>query len=299
MSSSAESTPKVDVLIATLNEASHIAETVENSRQLGNVFVLDSGSTDGTQELARQAGATVTEHAFMNYAAQKNWGLDNLPFTGEWIFILDADERLTPALIDDIRKAVARSDGTVAYFINRMVIFMGQAIRHGGYFPSWNLRLFKRGRARYEERSVHEHMVCAGRTAYLPHYMLHLRRESLSQYIAKHIGYADMESNEWIKRKCGQSTTARTSQLFEESLFIHQWTRRNIWPKTPFRPAVRFMYMYCLRLGFLDGLAGWHLAWLMANYEYMIGLLYAEKLSQLRQSPDSPSAAMAGGTSTR
>src|SRR5262245_50151138 len=101
---------RINVMIATLNEAEHITETVQNAKQLGNVFVLDSGSTDGTHEMARSAGAIVVEHPFVNYSSQKNWGLDNLPFTGDWIFILDADERLTPDLIRNIRQATSRND---------------------------------------------------------------------------------------------------------------------------------------------------------------------------------------------
>src|SRR4051812_21982267 len=97
----------VDIMIPTLNEADHIAETVANARKLGNVYVLDSLSTDGTQQLARDGGATVVEHPFVNYSAQKNWGLDNLPFTAEWIFILDADERITPALRKEIVETIA------------------------------------------------------------------------------------------------------------------------------------------------------------------------------------------------
>src|SRR5258706_4922448 len=190
--------PRIDVMIPTLNEADHIAETVANARALGAVYVLDSFSTDGTQQLARDAGAVVVERAFTNYADQKNWGLDNLPFTGDWIFILDADERITPDLGAKIRDKLARSPRVNGYFINRVVIFMGKPIRHGGLYPSWNLRLFRRGSARYEERTVHEHMACSGPTDYMHAEMLHIRRESLSRYLEKHIRYADLESEEWV-----------------------------------------------------------------------------------------------------
>src|SRR3954470_823204 len=202
------SSAPVDVMIPTLNEREHIAQTVANARRLGPVFVLDSCSTDGTQELAREAGATVVEHRFENYAAQKNWGLDNLPFQGEWIFILDADERITPALRKEVLDTVSASPKANGYYINRLLIFMGRPIRHGGLYPSWNLRLFRRGKARYEERAVHEHMVCEGPTDYLRQEMLHIRTESVSQYLDKHIRYADMESDEWVKWKLGHSSTA-------------------------------------------------------------------------------------------
>jgi glycosyltransferase involved in cell wall biosynthesis len=269
---------RVQILIPTLNEADHITEAVANARQLGDVLVVDSLSTDGTQELARDAGATVIEHRFESYSAQKNWALDHPSLTAEWVFILDADERITPSLREEIRTTIAKSPAADGFFINRVLLFMGRTVRHGGLYPSWNLRLFRRDKARYEQRAVHEHMVCSGPTDYLRHEMLHIRRESLSQYIAKHIRYADMESDEWVKLRLGQSRVAPANKLFRDHLRYRQFLRREVWPLVPARPLWRFLHMYVLRLGFLDGRAGWHLARLMMSYEYMISLMYRDKL---------------------
>ena len=270
---------RIDVIIPTLNEADHMVEVVANAAQIGEVFVLDSRSMDNTQDLARSAGATVVEHEFAGYASQKNWGLDNLPLRGDWVFILDADERLTPALRDELLALARSADSADGYFVNRLMIFMGQAIRHGGLYPSWHLRFFRRGRARYEDRKVHEHMVCDGATDYLSCPMLHVRRETMTQYIAKHIRYADLESEEWVRRRRGDGGGAKPHRLFRSALGHRQWLRRSIWPRLPWRPLWRFVYMYVVRLGFLDGRAGWSLAWLMASYEYMIGLLDKQKRS--------------------
>lgn len=276
------SQPRIDVMIPTFNEASHISETVQNALKVGPVYVLDSLSTDGTQELARAAGATVVEHPFENYSRQKNWGLDNLPFTGDWVFILDADERVTPQLREELFDTASMSDPASGYFVNRVVIFMGRPIWHGGLYPSWNLRFFRRGSCRYEDRSVHEHMICQGRTGYLKRLMLHIRRETISEYLNKHIKYADMESDEWVKSAMGVKSEAHARQLFKDQLRLRQWIRREVWPRTPFKPLIRFFYMYFVRFGFMDGKAGWHLASLMASYEYMISLLYIEKLANAR-----------------
>lgn len=269
--------PRVCVMIPTFNEAEHIAEAVANALPLGTVYVLDSCSTDGTQALARQAGATVVEHAFEGYAKQKNWGLDNLPFDSEWVFILDADERITPGLRDEVRRLIAEDD-VAGYYVNRVLIFMGTAVRHGGLYPSWNLRLFRRGKCRYEDRIVHEHMVCDGPTKHMKNEMLHVRRESLETYIGKHIRYAEMEATQWARQRRGENTAAQADQLFRRGLRVRQWVRRNLWHRLPMRPALRFVFMYIVRLGILDGRAGWHLAWLMANYEYMIGRFYEEQM---------------------
>lgn len=272
----------IEVLIPTLNEAAVIHDTVRNALAVGPVFVLDSCSTDGTQEIAKAAGATVVEHRFEGYAKQKNWGLENLPWQGKWVFILDADERITPKLRTELIAAINSQDPADGYFVNRVVLFMASAIRHGGLYPSWNLRFFKRGRCRYEDRSVHEHMVCDGPTRYLREEMLHIRGESVHEWIRKHIRYADLESDEWVKLRFGQEAGASAEKLFTKTLKYRQYLRREVWPRTPFKPLLRFLYMYFVRLGFLDGAGGRHMALMMAVYEYMIELLYRDKLDRIR-----------------
>lgn len=290
-------TPRVNVLIPTLNEAEHIIDCVANARELGDVFVIDSFSTDGTQAMARSAGATVVEHKFIDYAKQKNWALANIPFTGEWIFILDADERIPSRLRMEVTSRLQRQREYNGFYVNRELLIFGQRVRHGGLYPSWNLRLFRRGKARYEDRSVHEHMMCEGPTEYMRHPMLHIRLETVSQYIAKHIRYAEMESNEWAKTRLGVSREAPTEKLFRHHLRWRQWLRRYVWPRTPARPLLRWAYMYLFRFGFLDGRAGWHLACLMANYEYMITLMYRDKLQMAKEGRPLPwsSQALASG----
>jgi hypothetical protein len=125
-------------------------------------------------------------------------------------------------------------------------------------------------------------MVCDGATDYLPGEMVHIRTESIHRYIAKHIHYADLESNEWVNIKLGRSTTAPSHQLFTRALRYRSWLRRVLWPRMPMRPLWRFLHMYIVRFGFLDGRAGWHLARLMSSYEYMIGLLFEDKMLRAR-----------------
>lgn len=275
--------PKIDVMIPTLNEGDHIVDCIRSARLLGDAYVLDSMSVDATQQLARDEGAVVVEHRFENYSKQKNWGLDNLPFKGDWIFILDADERITPDLRRRIYQMIRKHPKIEGYYINRELLFMGHRVRHGGLFPAWNLRLFKRGRARYEERSVHEHMVCQGPTEYCPGAMLHVRRESMLAFLQKHIRYADMESDEWVANRLGKSKNAPVNSLFRDHLWLRQLIRRKVWPITPWRPFWRLIYMYFVRLGFLDGAGGWQLARLMSTYEYMITLFYRDKLLRSRE----------------
>ena len=125
--------------------------------------------------------------------------------------------------------------------------------------------------------------------------MLHVRRETMTQYLTKHIRYADLESDEWVRQRHGESSGARPRRLFRDVLVCRQWLRRRVWPHLPWRPLWRFVYMYFVRLGVLDGHAGWSLAWLMASYEYMIGLLYFEKAMQRREHAARPKSRSLGG----
>src|SRR5689334_20759889 len=184
----------VDFMIPTFNERQNLPHALASVMGWANrVFILDSGSTDGTQEYARSMGAEVIEHPREGYARQKNWGLDNLPFESPWVFILDADESITPQLRDEIAAICSKPPREVdeaGFYVNRYLVFMGKRIRHCGYFPSWNLRLFKRGAARYEERPVHEHMIVQGREGYLHGLMAHEDHRGLEYYVAKHNRYS-------------------------------------------------------------------------------------------------------------
>jgi glycosyltransferase involved in cell wall biosynthesis len=141
----------VDILILTHNEEVNLPFALQSVAGVARqVFVIDSGSTDNTGAIARAAGATFVVHPWAGYAAQRNWALDHLPLTAPWTMFLDADEAVTPALAAEIRNVTARPPDMVAhtaFFLNRVLVFMGREIRHCGYFPSWNLRLFKRGSA--------------------------------------------------------------------------------------------------------------------------------------------------------
>src|SRR5207248_2018794 len=190
----------VDVLIQTHNEEMNLPFTLASvAGWVRRIFVVDSGSTDRTAEVARSYGATVVEHGWEGYSAQKNWALDNLPWESEWILIVDADEAVSPALREEILSVVSRPVERVkhvGFYINRVLIFMGREIRHSGYFPSWNLRLFRHNFARYEQRDVHEHMITSGSTGYLKNLLIHEDRRGLEHFFAKHNRYSTLEARE-------------------------------------------------------------------------------------------------------
>jgi acetyltransferase-like isoleucine patch superfamily enzyme/glycosyltransferase involved in cell wall biosynthesis len=272
----------VDVLVMTFNERVNLPHALASVMDwAANVFVVDSGSTDGTQDIARDRGAHVVEHAWEGYARQKNWAIDNLPLESPWVFILDADEAITPALRDEIHALCSRPPGEVeqaGFYVNRYLLFMGRRIRHAGYFPSWNLRLFKRGLARYEDRPVHEYMILTGKEGYLKHLMSHEDRRGLEYYIAKHNRYSTLEAQAIFFGRARPGDSLMPS-LFGTPAERRRYVKVRIFSKLPGRWLSRFVWMYVFRLGFLDGLAGLRFCLLIASYEFFTSL----KLKELEQ----------------
>jgi glycosyltransferase involved in cell wall biosynthesis len=243
------------------------------------VWVVDSGSTDRTEEIVRELGCDFVYQPWLGYARQKNWALDNLDLKADWILIVDADE----AVQEDLKTLMAEAAGKefeegdpVAYYINRYFIFLGKRIRHCGYYPSWNIRFFKRGTTRYEERNVHEHMVPKGPKEYMHGHLEHYDRRSLQNYMAKHNKYSTLEAVEiykWIK---GQSTEETEARLFGTPLERRRWIKHYIYPGLPVKWLFRFVFMYFVKLGFLDGLNGFRFSLFITAYELLIDLKLRE-----------------------
>jgi glycosyltransferase involved in cell wall biosynthesis len=270
---------RVSVLVPTLDEELNLPECLQSLTWADEVFVVDSFSHDRTVEIARARGVEVVQHAFESYSRQKNWALDNLPFRNDWVLIVDADERVTPELRCEIERAIdsAECDG---YYLNRRFIFLGSWIRHAGWYPSWNLRLFRRGLGRYDDREVHEHVVLDGRAGYLKSDLLHLDRRGLEAYIARHNRYSSLEASARLKAERGAPDRARLPvSLLASPVQRKRFLRERIWPHVPAKAVALFMYMYVFRRGFLDGRAGLALCVVHAFQEFMVGL----KLAELRR----------------
>ncbi len=261
----------LDVLIQTHNEELNLPHTLASVEGLARrVFVVDSGSTDRTREIALQAGAAFIHKAWEGYARQKNWALDNLPFESEWVLILDADESISPALKEELRNIVSRPATELrptGYYINRLTIFMGREIRHCAYFPAWNLRLFKRGMARYEEREVHEHMIVQGPTEHLKNLLFHEDRRGLEHFIAKHNRYSTLEATEIYRQR---EKWPGLKRFYSDRVARRRWVKYRLAPKLPMPWLLRFFYMYFIRGGFLDRRAGLNLCLLISSYELFI-----------------------------
>lgn len=272
----------IEVIIPVKNEAMNLPHALESVMEWADkVWVVDSESIDDTCEIAKRAGATVVIQKWLGYAKQKNWALEHLDIKSDWVFFLDADEAILPELRDELCAIASKPTQEVsqsAFNINRYFIFLGKRIRHCGYYPSWNVRFFKRGKARYEEREVHEHMVVDGETGSLRGHMEHWDRRGLEEYMAKHNRYSTLEAKEILQQESKQDETI-DAKLFGNAQQRRRWIKRHIYPKLPAKWLFRFLWMYFLRFGILDGITGLRFCLFISAYELLISL----KMVELKQ----------------
>jgi len=252
----------VSVIIAARNEANNLGRCLESLREAGEVYVVDSFSSDATAEIARSHGARVVQfHYSGGWPKKRQWALDNLPLAHEWILFMDADEALTPELADEIAAAI-RNPEMDGYYIGLGMHFLGRALRHSGA-KFYKLCLFRAGKAAFECRledqdtsmcdmEVHEHVMVQGKTAKLKNVLVHRNVDSLSRYIQKHNEYSNWEARVWMDgdngRELAPSLTGSQAQR-------RRWLRKHFF-SLPGSPLMFFLYKYLLCLGFLDGVPG-------------------------------------------
>lgn len=226
----------LSVVLITLNEAANLPRTLASVRGMGEIVVVDSGSTDATVEIAREFGAIVFAEQWKGFGAQKNSAIDRS--TGDWILSLDADEEVSPELRREIETLLGGQPEYAAYSIPRLNHFLGSPLRHGGYWPDRKLRLFRRGAARFEERPVHETMKTAGPVGRLKGHLIHNCYPTMAEYIEHMNRYSTAGAQMLVASGRAGSSWA--------------WLAWN----AAFNPAATFLYNYVVRLGFLDGRAG-------------------------------------------
>jgi len=270
----------VSVLIPTRNEERNIVACIDGVDWADEVVVFDSLSDDTTVEIATGKGATVIQREFDNFADHKNWALENVSFAHDWILIVDADERVTPELASDIKAAIASAAPQAGYYIARKNIFSGRWIRRAGMYPDWQLRLFQSGKARYEQRIVHEHMILDGGAGYLKHPFIHHDDKGIERYIDRHNTYSSFEAFEAYKyQQQTEDSQTIASKVGEKGPEHRRSLKQFAYRYLPFRPLFVFFWMYIFRLGILDGKIGFRYCVLRAIYEFQIDL----KLDELKR----------------
>ena len=241
------------------------------------IIVFDSNSTDGTVEMARSAGAIVVQRQFDNFAAHKNWALDNIDFRHGWVLLLDADERITEPLADEIKMAVAQADNAKAGdYIARQTLFCGTWIRHGGVYPDYNLRLLRLGSGRYEQRLVHEHIILDGSAGYFKNHLVHDDDKGFERYIDRHNHYTSLEAVEIVRPRKGRGQMTLSGDLSMPGPARRRWLKNFAQHWLPWWPVFVFLYMYVLKAGFLDGRMGLRYCLLKMFFEYQIEIKVRE-----------------------
>ena len=262
----------VSVIVPIKNEGSNLSRCLGSIQWADEIFVVDSQSMDDSAKIAAQYGARLEQFHFNGtWPKKKNWALENLPFKHDWVFILDADEVLPPEAQKEFAEAIANAADIAGYWINRRFFFLGRWLRHA-YYPNWNLRLFRHSLGRYEkltdletdsgDNEVHEHVVVQGRTAKLRCEMDHYAFPSIDVFIEKHNRYANWEAR--------VAAEGKQNQLLAHDHVDLKRSLKAFARRLPFRPLLRFLYIYVWQKGFLDGREGYYFARLHAVYEFLI-----------------------------
>lgn len=257
----------ISVLILTLNEESNIGACLESVAWSDDIVLLDSLSSDATCEIARSRGARTLGRPFDNWSAHQNWAVNNIEFRHPWVLYLDADERCSPELREEVLARVRAAAPESAFRLRRKDYFMGRWLKHAQLYPTWLIRVFRPGRIRYE-RLVNPVAVVDGPVGELQGHLIHYPfSHGISHWIARHNRYSDMEALEAAKLREGGG---RRGELWTRDPNERRRALKDIFFRLPARPALKFLYYYCWRCGFLDGRAGLSYASLQAMYEYMI-----------------------------
>lgn len=255
----------ISVVILTYNEEKHIERCIKSLLPIAkNIFIIDSFSTDRTVQICESLGAKVYQNPFVNHAVQFQWGLDNCPIDTKWVMKMDADEYILPELVDEIKTKLEKLDNEVSgIYIKRRVYFKDRWIKHGSYYPTWLLRIWKHSDGKMEQRWMDEHIkLNRGKTIQFENDLVDDNLNDLTWWTTKHNNYATREAvdilniiYEFLKY---DEVPANIFGTQEER---KRWLKKR-YAKLPLftRPFIYFVWRYIFKLGFLDGKQGliWH-----------------------------------------
>ncbi len=273
------------IYILTYNEELDIAACIESAKLSDDIIVVDSYSSDRTVEIARHYPIRLAQNSFESHGRQRTWMLESIPPKHEWVYILEADERMTPELFAECNSAIDHPD-YIGYYVAERVMFMNRWIRRSTQYPRYQLRLFRHGKVWFTDYGHTEREVCEGETSFLkesyPHYTC---SKGLSRWIEKHNRYSTDEAKETLDQ-LETGNVCWQDLFFGKSEVERRRALKDLSLRLPARPLLRFLYMYFLLGGCLDGSAG--LAWctLQAFYEYLILLKVWEMKHLPQQSLD-------------
>jgi glycosyltransferase involved in cell wall biosynthesis len=258
------------VVVLTFNSVAIVKQVVERARSVSpQVFVVDSGSTDGTVELLRSLGCEVVNRAFRDYGDQRNWAIAQANTKAAWQLHLDADEVLDNEASAAIGRVLKDPASGSAYLLRRRDYFMGRMLRFSGLNP-WHLRLFRSGMARCEDRLYDQHFIANVPAQRLAGFMHDRNAVTLTEWVARHNRWSDLESDELTKAGAGQGAVLRPKVLGDPRERV-RWLKGLYYAMpSSARAVLYFVYRYVLRLGFLDGREGFYFAFFQALWFRML-----------------------------
>jgi glycosyltransferase involved in cell wall biosynthesis len=247
------------VVVLTYNEEKNISQSLSNVFNWARyIYILDSGSLDKTCDIAKKYEAKVFFRKFDTYAKQRTYAMKELPIRTDWMLFLDADEFLLDELKEEISGVISNGTDYDGFYLKRRFYYMGKWIKYGGYYPTWILRLFKHDLASCD-RDMNEHIIVKGKVGYLKNDFVDNNKKGVTDWIEKHNKYASFEASELMKDIDNSRATDKLAKLFGTQVERKRWVREKIWNRLLpllIRPFLYYFYRYFIRLGFLDGKAG-------------------------------------------
>jgi len=282
-------TVPITVVLPVLDEQENLPAALRSVSWANEVIVVDSGSTDRTTQIAKDAGARVVQFRYSGDGPKKKaWALRECTFLNEWVFFLDADERVTPALRDQLISAIGTEEHA-GWCVDREFVFMGRSL--DCFRPNWNLRLFRHSMAAIEDlglhdlpgtgdNEIHEHFQVRGSIGFLSAPLVHDDDRGITAWLARHNKYATWEAHLYRVLR-GESIGVRPWELMALDPFTRKRVLRRYWARMPARPLLRFLIWYLAKGGWRDGLVGLTFCSLMAFYELTISLKLRELEARL------------------
>ncbi len=273
----------ISVLILTYDEAINLPDCLASASFSDDVVVLDSGSADETVQLAESVGATVLQRPFDNYAAQRNFGLAH-DFKHDWVLMLDADERIPEDFVDELRSVTEQVGNPVTlYRMRRKDMFMDRWLKRSSGYPTWFGRLFRKGQVRVE-REINEEYYTDGEVGLLDGHLIHYPfNKGITYWLERHNRYSSMEAVKLSEERAEQIVW---KDFLSKDPMLKRKAFKAFAYRMPFRPLLTFCFLYFVKLGFLDGKAGFHFSLMRSVYEYMISLKMQELKGGEKGSPD-------------
>jgi glycosyltransferase involved in cell wall biosynthesis len=245
----------ISVLIPTKNEEKSLPGCLQSVHWSDDIHVFDSFSTDRTVEIARDAGARLTQRQFDNWSSHQNWSLHNIPFKYPWVFYLDADERMTRELIENVAAGVRSAGETVAFQVQRRDFFLGRWLKHVQTTPFY-MRLFRPEKMRYE-RLVNPVSIADGPVqpigGYLDHYPF---SKGITHWLERHNSYSTFEAIQTLSNRATHTPFSVKQAFFAKEFAERRFHQKELFYRLPARPLVKFLLLYVAKRGFLDGRAG-------------------------------------------